>query len=327
VRLKDDVDVFRSKQYSNCHFGGVVVCGSVWACPVCAGRIQEGRADEICQAIDAAYNAGLTVSMVTLTFPHQAFHSCQELIVRQRDALTRFRRGKAYDKLRQRIGYVGLIRALEVTHGFNGWHPHTHELWFHEPGKARGMITEIKRQWENACRKAGLIPTGKVKAFRKHAVDVMFGAQSGDYLAKASDQGYWGAESEMARSRLKTGSKGRPPFAILADAAAGDTRSGALFVEYVQAFHGKRQIYWTNGLKDRFQIGEVDDETLAVEQSDSADLLGHIDSIGWELVRLNKAWAVILDLAERHGWCGVVTWLSDHGLPPPVPGVPPPGHS
>ena len=37
-----------------------------------------------------------------------------------------------------RQGFKGLIRSLEVTHGANGWHPHTHELWFLK-GSAEGL--------------------------------------------------------------------------------------------------------------------------------------------------------------------------------------------
>lgn len=32
--------------------------------------------------------------------------------------------------LKEELATAGLIRALELTHGANGWHSHTHELWF-----------------------------------------------------------------------------------------------------------------------------------------------------------------------------------------------------
>ena len=43
---------------------GVEQCGDVWACPVCAPRIQYQRGQEIKQAVDKAYAEGLKVYML-----------------------------------------------------------------------------------------------------------------------------------------------------------------------------------------------------------------------------------------------------------------------
>lgn len=51
-------------------------------------------------------------------------------MAKQSQAFVYLRKGKLWDKFKQKISFEGLIRSLEVTHGKNGWHPHTHELWF-----------------------------------------------------------------------------------------------------------------------------------------------------------------------------------------------------
>ena len=314
VRVGTDVAVLQSLEHGTAHYGGLAVCGSVWACPVCAARIQERRRVEVCSAIESARAEGLHVSMLTLTFPHTRFDSCSDLLARQREALRLFRGQRRYREFRDRIGYVGIIRSLEVTHGANGWHPHTHELWFYS-GSPRGMLSAFRSMWLDACSKAGLIPCGKLTAFRRHAVDFMQAASSGEYLAKMADQSYWGADSELVRGHTKIGRRGgRSPFALLADADSGDSEAGRLFIEFTDAFHGARQLYWSRGLKQRWGITDLSDEVLAADDDDRAMILGRLPPIAWHIVRLNRARAEVLDIAEKEGWPGLVRWFSDYGV-------------
>src|SRR4051794_16390042 len=37
------VDVLYSPQHKSAHYGGLMVCGSVWVCPLCAAKISEHR--------------------------------------------------------------------------------------------------------------------------------------------------------------------------------------------------------------------------------------------------------------------------------------------
>ena len=54
-----------------------------------------------------------------------------ELLLKQRQAFIYLRKGKQWDKFKSKNAFDGLIRSLEITYGLlNGWHPHTHELWF-----------------------------------------------------------------------------------------------------------------------------------------------------------------------------------------------------
>ena len=107
-----------------------MTCGSVWSCPVCTAKVQERRRAEIGKAVAWAYDSGKQAAMVTLTFPHYKQNNLDDLVKKQADALARFRRGSPWDRFKDRLDYAGLIRALELTYGENGWHPHTHELWF-----------------------------------------------------------------------------------------------------------------------------------------------------------------------------------------------------
>lgn len=311
-----EVAVLRGAENGTAFFRGLVACGSVWSCPVCAAKVQERRREEIAAAFDWAYANGLQPVMVTTTFPHRAWHELDSLVMQQRAALRMLRKGRGWDKFMRQSGYQGLIRALEITHGVNGWHPHTHEIWFvSQDVNAEDLQVEITRKWASACTRAGLLDpknNKQMKAFARHAVDVKGWCSTSDYLAKADDAKHWGADREMAKGSTKAGkAKGLHPFGLLANAAAGDFLGGKLYVEFVETMKAtrSRQLFWSPGLKNRVGLNEKTDEELAEEEREPADLLGLLERGDWQRVRLNRKRAQLLDAAERGGWPAVTVLL------------------
>lgn len=292
-----DVGVMRSIEHQSCFYKGLVTCGSVWACPVCASVIQERRRAEIAQAIAWAEAQGLVVVLVTLTFPHYAWHRLADLISQQREAFKRLRYSKGYRKIKP----VGVIRSLEVTHGANGWHPHTHELWFCEPEKVPSQALLV-HLWKAACSRAGLLDTDnpdQLAAFMIHSVDVKRDMTAGDYLAKQDDSRSWGFAEEVSKAVSKAGrAKGVHPHHFLVRGSQGDSER---FTEYVQAMKGARQLFWSPGLKSRVGLDDLDDKTLADESQQAADLLALLSQDDWKIIRGNAAHAELLDAAESGG--------------------------
>lgn len=323
------VKVLKSKEHQKAFYTGLATCGSVWSCPVCSVKIQERRRLEIAKAIEWAYANGLQPVMVTLTFPHSSWDSVADLLSGQKDALTRLRKGAAWDRFKELCEYEGLIRALELTFGKNGWHPHTHEIWFVSrdavadlstdearafEAKKRGcsisdldhlvdIKSEIIKRWETACRASGMLDNDKVAAFRKHAVDVKGWCSASEYLAKMDDAKHWGIDREMAKASSKAGkAKGMHPFGLLAEAAEGNKTAGHRFVEYSMAIRGRAQLFWSKGLKKRVGVDEKTDEELAEEETDQADLMGQLTDVEWILIRGAGAQVKILEAAEDGGW-------------------------
>lgn len=317
VRLGDQVAVKQSTQHGKAFFSGLVVCGKP-GCPVCAAKVQERRREEIAQAFDWAYTHDKKVVMVTFTFPHYAWQKLKDLLAGQAGAFTRLRKGKAWDKFKNRVGFDGLIRSLEVTHGESGWHPHTHEAWIVDKGAnadyIRGLVSE---RWLRMCQKEGLVPKGKEAAFLDHAVDVMDNCRASDYFAKNDDSKNWGADRELAGGATKKGKKsGRHPFQLLSDYEDGDEQAGRLYLEYCEGIKGRAQIFWSRGLKDRVGINDKTDEELAAEQTDQAVDVVMLSKEDWACVVAHKAKAWVLDLAEIGGIKAVRRWLSAPEIPP-----------
>ena len=68
--------------------------------------------------------------MLTLTFPHYLGDNLKALLSRLELALSRFFGARKAKAIFGQMGKIGHIKALEVTHGRNGWHPHFHLLIF-----------------------------------------------------------------------------------------------------------------------------------------------------------------------------------------------------
>jgi hypothetical protein len=314
VRHGEAVGVHLAQQHGSAFYSGLVTCGSVWACPVCTAKVQERRREEIAQGIEWAYKSGYQPMLVTLTFPHYAWQKLSKLLEQQAKALKLLRVGAPWQRFVERQNYQGLIRSLELTHGQNGWHLHTHELWFLDKNADADQVkATVLERWKSACARAGLLDlsnAAQVSAFEAHAVDVKGNCSASDYLAKMDDSKHWGVDRELAKSTSKAGkASGKHPFGLLADYANRDLRAGRLFLAYVLAMKGKRQIFWTHGLKKRAGVGEISDEALAEQEREDADLLGGLTDDDWQTVRAAGARAQVLNAAESGGWPAVQSLL------------------
>lgn len=307
--LSSDVYLMRSTEHGTGHIKNVATCGSVWACPVCTAKIQERRRLEIAEAMDKHYRAGGQVIMVTLTAPHYNHQSLDELRAMQRDALTDLRKssGSYTRMLKEEQGFIGLIRALEVTVSKrNGWHLHTHELWF---VKGDADVERIKQRtlerWEKACYKVGLLnpfDDKQVRAFRRRSVDIKANASCSEYLAKMDESKHWGADREIAKQSTKQGKKsGFHPFGLLVEVAQEGEQSkwaARRFVEYANGMKGASQLFWSHGLKKYFEIGEKTDEQLAAEEVDTLEKIKTIDKSTWYSIARAGARSTLLEVIE-----------------------------
>ena len=300
------------------NYRNLATCGSVWACPVCASKIQERRRLELEHLVEWADGQGLQAIMVTFTFPHTGFDSLGDLLARQADAFKRFRRGSPFTKLKDSIGFQGLVRSLEVTHGLaNGWHPHTHELWLVDSKVGENIRGRLVELWERACIAAGLLDPAdhaKILAFRQHSLDVRLNATSGEYLAKQDSSRKWGITQEVAKATSKAGkAKGVHPHEFLIRKAKGDE---SRYFEYLEAMKGKRQLFWSPGLKERCSLADISDGEASLG-GDDLDLLGNLNQDEWDFIRSRRLAAQVLDAAEIGGFDLILRYLKRLGYKPP----------
>ena len=312
---KQEVTVWKSHEHKTAHYSGLQTCASVWACPVCAAKIAERRRAEVLGAMSVHKAGGGNVHMLTLTCPHQRGDDLATLLDQQARALKKFAFDRQVKAVYTEMGYVGQIRALEVTHGRrsprnNGWHPHYHLLMFTGSGvdlarfdaaQLRDWEVRLYLVWARVCVAVGLgMPT------EKHGLKLDKGDKASDYISK------WGLEHELTYGHIKKGRTGNEtPFdllrAVLADKT--DKQAAALFREYAETFKGKRQLFWSHGLKARLAVQEATDQELTDRVEEGADLLGQLTPEQWRDVLTTDQRATVLEIAARSTWHHVQRFL------------------
>jgi hypothetical protein len=289
------LQVHRSIEHGKAFYSGLQVCASVWACPVCAAKISERRRAELVTAVALAKSMGMQVKLLTLTVPHGVGDDLPLLLEQIRNAWRRTTTGRAGKQFRKLMGIRGTVRALEVTHGQNGFHPHLHVLLFLDQDATNNCIQGLFAPiWQDACVKSGL-----PRPSDGHGCRVDDGTKAAAYASK------WGLESELTKSHTKKGRNGsRTPWDFLRavlDRSEGWQQSAQLFRTYAEAFKGQRQLYWSNGLRELLALGEeASNEEVAAAQEDNARMLAELTDDHWRAILRTRSETLVLDMAEDH---------------------------
>jgi hypothetical protein len=385
---------------STASYTGLASCASVWACPVCAEKINAERATVNERAIDAAAAQGLQMAFVTLTMRHHAGQALGELWDALADALHAATvSDRAVQRGRELLGVRGLRRVVEPTHGPNGWHVHAHAIVFYEglpedPCERRDRLldlaelrasdrkrvtreTERRRMaelldagsdpdrlaldalaepiWRGWRRR--LIARGLEPPTRQHGLDVrpvrVTGARHelARYVSKVSYDAAARGSARRTGIGVELADPGakrargmhRTPFEILADvdhrqragvlsrrSTTAQARDLAIWNEFVDASHGRRQMAWSPGLRELL-LGDdaelADEEIAAQDREDELDR----DDVAlllpdtWRVLVRAAAETDLLSLIERHGlgrgfdlFTLVERFCADLGAHPPL---------
>ena len=304
--------VWKSLTHGSAHYKNLQTCGSVWACPVCAAKISERRRAEVLAAIAAHEAKGGQVLLLNLTTPHGMGDDIYALLGRMSRAVDYVLRGsRAAKALYKRIGCLGTIRALEVTYGQNGFHPHFHILLFVDRGLDLAQVEgEFFELWKRGSHLAGLGVPLRIRC----------PLQDGSHAAEYAAKGTWGLDREMTKGHIKKSRKGYSPFDLLRRFAFGTLPAGAsfeipaakaarVFRVYAEAFKGKRQFVWSKGLKALFGIQEIADEALATRADEESAFLGQIELEDWKRVVAAEGRGLVLELARSGGWSAVQRYI------------------
>lgn len=297
-----DIDLCKGQIHKKAFYQGLMACGGVWTCPVCAAKVSERRRQELKDAIQAAGALGMAVHFVTLTVPHGVGDDIKVMNDKLSQALKRLSNGmhSVKNKLRAMCPdseLHGYIRAFEVTHGDHGFHPHYHILVFTSRDLHASVINYVYgKAWQRACRLADL-PEPSLE----HGCTVQDGLHAAQYASK------WGLEDEMTKAQTKqTKRKGATPWGLLRAVLDGDDleyppqRASALFRVYAAAFSGRRQLYWSNGLRKLLAMApeRSDEELVAAPEDERASVLATLTPEQWKAIRRRRQEAHLLTVAE-----------------------------
>lgn len=282
-------------------WGGLQNSHSVWGSPLAAAGISGRRSDEVNGAVETwGKVSGRAFTLLTLTLRHtadqalpvvwDAVSGCWKAVTGT--ASWRGSAKTAGDKAR--YGIKHWFRAVEVTHGDNGWHVHIHVLLFHDKeldsDTQNEMADRLFGRWAGKAERLGMAAPS-----RKRGIDVVHipagsddAAAIGAYTCKGM---LTGIAAEVTTGQIaKAGKAGnRTPFSVLADIGvakankADCARDLAIWYEWERGSKGRRQTAWSMGAKEELGVNALADEQIneSLDDMQDAETIAGIDREVW----------------------------------------------
>ncbi|MGH1491795.1 MAG: hypothetical protein ACRBK7_20800, partial [Acidimicrobiales bacterium] len=250
---------------------GLVTCGSPWSCLSCSYKIRAKGARNIAQAVAAHIATGGGVLFATFTMSHDRSDELDRLWKILSAGWAYMTAGRQWVDFKAEFGLVGSIKAVEVTHGGNGWHPHIHVLFFiDEP------MNDFDREHDYRAFRRQLRQRWITWFHNKHKRNVSqeFGTRFDPVKPDESDRvGIYctkvGYELAMADSKIGRTEGQRHPFAIAHDAARnGDKADVMLLREWITGSKRKKSIQWSGEQVKAYVTDDVDKTDLELAQEE-----------------------------------------------------------
>ena len=290
---------------------GVMYCENIWSCPVCSGIIRRRRQELTTKLFTKTVNYGYRLLFVTFTLRHVKNQSLHVVSGLHRDAWLAMTRRRDYRDWRKTTGSSWYMRALEVTYGHNGWHPHYHVVYVIAPG-ARPDVEVLYQLWQSAV--GGLGGVAVRAAYDAQYADASTDAATIARYAASWGGGDWSIASEFT-SDAKSGRRGsRSPFQLAYDAMCGDDDANLLFLEYAIDFKGRRAQTWARGWLDWLQQdqAELDDESIQSDELTDDSIILRFESYSYMALGnrrekmldaiINRSYSDVVDIAYM---CGI----------------------
>ena len=267
-------------------------CGSVWACPVCALQIKAERADDVRRLVE--WHGQGNVYLVTLTVRHGLGDDLGAIRRGVARAWRRVQQGAPWQRWKRDVGMVGSVRALEVTHGANGFHPHLHLLLLGRPMDP--AVQESARRWLSMrWQLAVAAELGRDAVPNDRRGCDWRPCHSADYVQKL------GLELTDPATKRARG-ENRAPLQIAYDfTQTGDEADLNRWLAYCEGMKGAKQLTWTKGLRAAAQLGEEKTDEEIVEGEDGVETtLYAIPGKVWDAIRDKPDMMLkLLEAAER----------------------------
>lgn len=292
-------------------YDGLQTCGSVWACPVDSAKVRQARTLALASVVMAWLDGGGGLIFPTLTLAHVKSDSLAATLGHLYDGWRYVTGHRDYRALRADLGIDHVCKAVEITYGRNGWHPHLHGLMFTRRPLTADEHERVRRTlwtlWNRYAERQHLRVLAESRAVVAKRVEVTTDkgiAALAEYLFKVQD-GY-GIAAELVRADLKRGRSktARVPFQIAEAAVTKGGRDLALWHEYEAATKGRRVLDWTKGSAAALGFA-ASDEDLASAALEGADLIADLTPAEWALVVRYRRRGYLLNQADRKGAQGV----------------------
>ena len=313
-------------------FCGILRCKSVWECPDCMAAIQRARGEKLQRGNAVHRERAGDMAMLTLTLPHGVGDDLRAIRRRVSTSWRYVQQGAPWKRFVARFAVVGMVRALEVTHGErHGFHPHLHVALYTSRTLEDAELAELERyvseRWRKtitSTRHGDLWPA----PHPEHGVRCSRLAGS-DYLVKMGLDAL-----ELVSATTKAGREGnRTPLQVLHAVklalGAGDLERARFFAgvwrSYARGMVGARQLTYSRGFLASLGLeDDPPDDQLELDGCDGEEIVASIPAEDFNRVRGRPRLLAALRFMSVHirpgQWAEAVVRLVDAAWGrPPVP--------
>ncbi|MBE0652101.1 MAG: protein rep, partial [Bacteroidales bacterium] len=307
-----NVKLLHNKKYMRAHYGNLMVCGSVWTCPVCASKISERRKAELIQGFNN-WPGGLV--LVTLTIRHNKKDKLAESLAVIDRAYKLLTHGRGWQDIKTLFGISGSVSNLEITYSDNnGWHPHKHIVYLVDNNINVDLFDAVlSARWLKYLKASGgyglegVALTCVAVTSQKNRVAEYISAHE-----KEPKKELWTIESELTKAYYKSSSSF---WSFLDDWIMDVTtfkEKQKLIKEYAACTKGRRSVVFSRGLRDLLNIGQdKNDLEISQEQEENSELLLTLAREIWqEVVKKNKR-GELLKVASNGSLEDVIVFLDN----------------
>lgn len=331
------VAVYYRRAASYAFYGGLQTCGQIWKCPVCAAKITERRRQLWTSALGGKVitqteiedsivvkniSHGYSLAMATFTISHTFSDKLIDVINRLSRAYDLLWSGKWAVEFKREYQVVGTVRALEITHGDRGWHPHIHCLFVIKGEGMRYSLLEIRdklsKRWSRVVNKAGgFASIDNGCDFRVADVKAV------EYIDKLGiDTTYHRLDraqiSEVTKFPVKRGRGDNVAlFGMLGKSLQGDDLAAGRWQLAQAILKGRKHISTSRGLLRLLGASqELSDDKLASREVVHFDdeVLALLERPQWDVIDRLNARAELLNVAQSGSREAVQDFLIEMGV-------------
>ncbi|MBL0716613.1 MAG: protein rep [Desulfosarcina sp.] len=297
------------------------------SCPICAMKIGLARQKRVESMIESWSEKSECHDMafITSTMPHnigQSLETNQNQFMNARRRMKRQLRLKKtsefvpYSEIIEMFGIIHTITKIEVTVGKNGWHYHSHEIYFTAWRWTDKELASFKFLMVEAWKRALIaekVVIANDQAFFKRSIDAERVSDSKNISKYISKTTGWDVTYELTRDDLKKGGLGsRSMIQVLGDYTMGKdkAKNARYYKEWAETMHGKQQFFLSRGSSEMLNLDEFVefDETEDVELS---ELLGVIENRNWDIIRRKNLRGEVLESCIKYGFDATMNLLED----------------
>lgn len=291
--VSGSVHVKRNVNTGRAFYTGLITCGSVWDCPVCAAKISGRRNEEIKEARRNWGEQGGNLIMVTYTVRHNKGDRLSDLSRYMTDAIRFVKSGAPWKRIENKYGIAGSLTATEILYNpVNGWHYHKHQVMFIKNDvdiNINKLEKWIYARYNKYLNLHGFDSKDQIGVKISLPDPGSIEEDSIDYISK------WGLEDELTKE--KSNRSGMTPFELLDHDEYKDQ-----FIEYSMTMKGKRRLTWSRGLRALVGLeDELSDEQIANAEDyllDQVEEVVEITAKEWRYILKKGLRSAVLDHAE-----------------------------